>query len=158
MAAAPIKIWDILDRPCGKRLHPYLPEFVAVLERTHELVLDAQTKGLLLQMSRATIDRLLREPRQRPHRRTRGTTKPGSLLKNSIPVRVYTPWDEQLPGFVEVDLVADTPMVRFSDEARRASARSPHDLFTISLNDCTACADNGARPRIASHSAPQTTT
>jgi hypothetical protein len=106
VVAALIKIWDILDGPCGKRLHPYLPEFVAVLERTQELVLDPQTKGLLLQMSRATIDRLLKEPRQRPPRRTRGTTKPGSLLKNSIPVRVYTPWDEQRPGFVEVDLVA----------------------------------------------------
>ena len=106
VVAVLIQIWDILDRPCGKRLRPYLPEFVAVLERTQELALDAQTKQLLLQMSRATIDRALQAPRQRPRRRTRGTTKPGSLLKSSIPVRVYTPWDEQRPGFVEVDLVA----------------------------------------------------
>jgi hypothetical protein len=106
VVAALVKIWDILDRPCGKRLQPYLPEFVAVLERQQELVLDPQTKGLLLRMSRATIDRALAKARRSPHRRTRGTTKPGSLLKNSIPVRVYTPWDEQRPGFVEVDLVA----------------------------------------------------
>jgi hypothetical protein len=106
VVAALIKIWDILDRPCGKRLHPYLPEFVAVLERQQELVLAPQTKQLLLRMSRATIDRALVKARRSPHRRTRGTTKPGSLLKNSIPVRVYTPWDEQRPGCVEVDLVA----------------------------------------------------
>ena len=104
--AALIKIWDVLDRPCGTRLKPYLPEIVAVMERQQELVLDPPTKDLLLRMSRSTIDRALGEARRRPHRRTRGTTKPGSLLKNNIPVHVYTPWDEQRPGFVEVDLVA----------------------------------------------------
>ena len=104
--AALVKIWEILDRPCGKRLQPYLPEIVAVLERQQELVLDSQTKALLLRMSRATIDRALAQARRRSHRRTRGTTKPGSLLKNSIPVRTYTPWDEQRPGFIEIDLVA----------------------------------------------------
>jgi hypothetical protein len=101
-----IEIWEILDRPCGTRLKPYLPEFVEVLERQHELVLDQETKELLLRLSRSTIERGLRKARRRPHRRMWGTTKPGSLLKNSIPVRVYTPWDEQHPGFVEVDLVA----------------------------------------------------
>ena len=29
--AALVKSWEILDRPCGKRLKPYLPEFVAVM-------------------------------------------------------------------------------------------------------------------------------
>lgn len=99
-------IWETLDRPCGTRLKPYLPEIVAVLERQQELVLDPETKTLLLRMSRATIDRLLGEARRLPRQRTRGTTKPGSLLKNCIPVQVYTPWDEQAPGFIEIDLVA----------------------------------------------------
>jgi hypothetical protein len=34
------------------------------------------------------------------------TTKPGSLLKNLIPVRTFTEWDEERPGLVEIDLVA----------------------------------------------------
>ncbi len=34
------------------------------------------------------------------------TTKPGSLLKKQIQVRTYTPWDQQKPGFLEIDLVA----------------------------------------------------
>lgn len=106
VAAALIKIWEILDRPCGTRLKPYLPEIVEVLERQQEMVIAAETKALLLRMSRATIDRLLGEARRLPHHRTRGTTKPGLLLKNSIPVHVYTPWDEQVPGFIEIDLVA----------------------------------------------------
>lgn len=36
----------------------------------------------------------------------RATTKPGSLLKNKIPIRTGTDWDESLPGFVEMDTVA----------------------------------------------------
>lgn len=35
-----------------------------------------------------------------------GTTKPGSLLKSQIPIQTYLPWDDQVPGFVEIDLVA----------------------------------------------------
>jgi hypothetical protein len=35
------KIWAILDFICGKRLKPILPEVIAVLEKHHEIVLDA---------------------------------------------------------------------------------------------------------------------
>jgi len=46
----------------------------------------------------------------RPWRRLGGrraftTTKPGSLLKNSIPIRTFADWEEDCPGFLEVDLV-----------------------------------------------------
>ena len=34
------------------------------------------------------------------------TTKPGSLLRNSIPIRTFADWQEEQPGFLEVDLVA----------------------------------------------------
>ena len=74
--SALVEIWGVLDRPCGLRLKPYLPEFVAVMERKQELVLDPPTKSLLLRMSRSTIDRALAKARRRPHRRTRGTTNP----------------------------------------------------------------------------------
>jgi len=86
-------------------LHPFLPEIVAVLERQEELVLPAETKSLVLQMSRATIDRCLRAVR-RQRRRGHSTTKPGTLLKNAIPVRTFADWDDARPGFLEIDLVA----------------------------------------------------
>lgn len=99
------QIWEVCGRICSKRLHPFLPEMVKVLERWGELQLTAETKALLFQMSRSTVDRCLAPARFRhPHSRT--TTKPGSLLKKAIPVRTYTPWDEEQPGFLEVDLVA----------------------------------------------------
>jgi len=99
------QIWEVCGRICSKRLHPFLPEMVKVLERCGELQLTEQTKALLLQMSRSTIDRCL-GPTRLEHPHGLSTTKPGSLLKKAIPVRTYTPWDEDRPGFLEIDLVA----------------------------------------------------
>ncbi len=33
-------------------------------------------------------------------------TIPGMLLKSQIPIRTFTDWNENKPGFVEIDLVA----------------------------------------------------
>jgi len=99
------QIWEVCGRICSKRLHPFLPEMVKVLERWGELQLSEQTKELLLRMSRSTIDRCL-GPARFDHPHGLSTTKPGSLLKKAIPVRTYTPWDEDQPGFLEIDLVA----------------------------------------------------
>ncbi|MDP9379734.1 MAG: transposase [Chloroflexota bacterium] len=91
---------------CGKRLKAALPDLVPALEREGALQLSEDVKGQLLEMSAATIDRKLSEARRRARPKGISTTKPGSLLKRQIPVRVYTPWDEEHPGFVEIDLVA----------------------------------------------------
>jgi hypothetical protein len=79
---------------------------VKVLERCGELQLSEQTKTLLLHMSRSTIDRCLGPARFEHPAHGLSTTKPGSLLKKVIPVRTFTPWDEDQPGFLEIDLVA----------------------------------------------------
>lgn len=100
------QIWEVLGRICSERLKPFLPEIIAVMERGGELTLSQEVKELLLAMSRATIDRCLKKARFRPAPRGRSTTKPGALLKANIPVKIFTPWDEEKPGFVEVDLVA----------------------------------------------------
>jgi hypothetical protein len=78
---------------------------IVVLERHRELILDEHIKAQLLPISRATIDRCLKSARFE-HRKGLSTTKPGTLLKNAIPVRIFTPWEDEHPGFVEVDLVA----------------------------------------------------
>jgi hypothetical protein len=99
------QIWEICGQICSKRLHPFLPEMVKVLERTGRMQLSEETKALLLQMSRPSIDRCLKGAHH-THPRSLSTTKPDTLLKKSIPVRTYTPWDEEKPGFLEIDLVA----------------------------------------------------
>ncbi len=98
--------WETSDRMCSKRLQPFLPELVEVLERHGELTVSGEVKEQLCQMSAATIDRLLKPHRLRGARRPFSTTKPGSLLKASIPIRTFADWDDKRPGFLEVDLVA----------------------------------------------------
>jgi hypothetical protein len=97
--------WAVLDAAAGKRLAPALPELVAALRRHGELGIDDATAALLCSMSAATIDRRLAADRKGLELKGRSHTKPGSLLKSQIPMRTWADWDENRPGFVEIDLV-----------------------------------------------------
>jgi hypothetical protein len=99
------QVWEIYGRICSKRLQPILPEAIKVLERCKEIELAKETKELLLKISSASIDRCLRPVRYKSSHGL-STTKPGSLLKSLIPVQTFTAWDEERPGFMEIDLVA----------------------------------------------------
>ncbi len=99
-------VWEATDRLCSKRLHPFLPEVLAALKRHGEISMSSEVEAQLCQVSPATIDRLLRPYRLVGGRRPFATTKPGSLLKRSIPIRTFTDWEEDTPGFLEIDLVA----------------------------------------------------
>jgi hypothetical protein len=94
------------DWLCGKRLAPFLAELVPALEGEGLLALGDADRAALLSMSAATVDRRLAPFRRQRRPSGRGTTKPGTLLKQQVPVRTYTPWEEERPGFLEVDLVA----------------------------------------------------
>ena len=100
-----IQIWEICGRICSRRLQPFLPEILHVLEQHIELILPSEVKQLLLCMSRSSIDRCL-QPARFEHPHGLSTTKPGTLLKQAIPVRTFTPWEDERPGFEEIDLVA----------------------------------------------------
>ncbi len=104
--AALKKVWGICDGICGKRLAPFLPEIVPVLERWGELTLDKETRSKLVSISPATIDRMLAPARKGYQLRARTQTKPGTLLKHQIPIRTFSDWDDLQPGFVEIDLVS----------------------------------------------------
>jgi hypothetical protein len=99
------QIWEIYGQICSKRLQPFLPEAIKVLERCQEIRFSRDTRDLLLKISSASIDRCLRPVRINSSHGL-STTKPGSLLKNLIPVRTFTEWNEERPGFMEIDLVA----------------------------------------------------
>jgi hypothetical protein len=119
-----VKIWRVANCICAQRLVPALGEFIDALERHGELQLDPQVKSLLLSMSVATAHRLLRA--ERHQRRGLATTKPGTLLKRSIPVRTFADWDDARPGFLEADLVAHCGM-----------STSGEYLNTLTLTDIT---------------------
>ncbi len=102
---APLKeIWLAADQPCSKRLVGALPVWLPAWEARRG-VLTAVVRRRLLAISPATIDRLLKPVRARLAGRGRTTTKPGSLLRQQIPIRAEA-WDTDLPGFLEADTVA----------------------------------------------------
>lgn len=99
---APLKaIWLAALQPCGERLHACLPAWLPADEQDHRR-LDADVRQALLSASRATLDRLL-PPARVTHRR-RDPTRPGTLLRQPIPLRPE--WTENRPGFLGRDTVA----------------------------------------------------
>lgn len=101
-----VKIWRIMDYPCGKRLAAMLPWLVPKLEHHNELVLAPGISQKLQELSAATIDRMLSVRKKRMRLKARSVTKPGTLLKQKIPVRTFADWDDARPGFMEMDMVA----------------------------------------------------
>lgn len=99
------KIWLIMGCICGKRLAPILKEIIPRLKEYNEIDLDRETEQKLLKCSPATIDRLLREEKKKFELKGKSHTKPGSMLKSQIPIRTFSEWNENMPGFLEIDLV-----------------------------------------------------
>lgn len=99
-------IWAASNFLCGKRLRPFLPDFIMSLKRNQEITITEQDELLLLDISAATIDRILAPARKISIAKGRSTTKPGTLLKHQIPVRTFADWNEEAPGFLQIDLVA----------------------------------------------------
>jgi len=99
------KVWAIMDYICGKRLAPVLKEIVIRLERFREINISDEVREKLFRISPATIDRLLAKERKKQQIKGRSNTKPGTLLRNQIPIRTFSDWNEKKPGFAEIDLV-----------------------------------------------------
>ena len=100
------RLWYQFDCLCGKRFVAFIRPLVDILRTLGELQIDERLRSLLLAVSPATVDRLLSAERKKLGIRGSSLTHPGSLLKRQIPVRTFADWDEVVPGFVEVDLVA----------------------------------------------------
>ena len=77
----------VLGAPTAKRLAPMMAELVPTLRRLEERRVTDETAAALVVMSAATIDRRLAPDRARLTLRGRSHTKPGSLLKDAIPIR-----------------------------------------------------------------------
>ena len=99
------KIWMIMDCICGKRLKAALADLIPVLKTNMEIQLNPATEEKLLAISASTIDRVLAADRKKQALKGRSGTKPGTLLKHQIKIRTFSEWNEQKPGFVEIDLV-----------------------------------------------------
>ena len=105
LKAALAKVWEIFDYPCGQRLKPLLEVEVDRLREFGELNIQDDVTLKLKKISSATIDRKLKHQREFLHLlKSKGGPKPGSLLKQKIPIRL-TQWDTSQVGYVEADMV-----------------------------------------------------
>jgi len=98
-------LWEAADRICGKRLKALLPVLIESMERHGHLRLDPVVRSALLDISAATIDRLLRPVREASGRIRRRRWGLGTAVTQCVPVRTFDDWGEPPPGYCEADLV-----------------------------------------------------
>ena len=101
-----VVLWEASDRICGKRLKPLIPLLVPAMERHGHLALDEEVRARLLEISAATIDRVLAPVRAVGSGDRRRRTAHSSAVRRSVPIRTYADWDDPAPGYMEADLVA----------------------------------------------------
>lgn len=91
-------VWHLMNRMSAKRMIKALPMWIKFCDSE---VLTPEIRELLLEISPASLDRLLR-----PYRKEQGksTTRPGKWLKAKIPIEVQQRATQ--PGYLQVDTVA----------------------------------------------------
>ena len=97
------QLWWASEWSCGKLLKPSIPLLLPHFERRRGSV-EPDVRIRLLRISPASIDRVL-APFKARYKKGRSLTKPGSLLRNQIPISTEV-WDTATPGYIEADTVA----------------------------------------------------
>jgi hypothetical protein len=98
-------LWETADRICGKRLRELIPVLIEAMERHGHLQLDPVVRSRRLDVSAATIDRLLRPEREATGLVRKRRWGMGSAVRQSVPVRTFADWGDPPPGYFECDLV-----------------------------------------------------
>lgn len=101
-----VVLWEAGDRICGKRLKPLIPLLIPAMERHGHLTLDETVRLRLLEISAATIDRVLAPARAGASGGGRRRNAHSSAVRRSVPVRTFADWNDPAPGYMEADLVA----------------------------------------------------
>jgi hypothetical protein len=113
-----VALSDLFGGACSKLLRAAMDTELSRLYESGFLQVSPQIYDKLMQISPASIDRLL-AGRRAQHRKSRSFTKPGTLLKHQIPIRTWADWTEDKPGFCEMDLVDHSggAIIRGADHA-----------------------------------------
>jgi hypothetical protein len=106
VASAAEVLWQASGRIGAHRLHPFIAELLERLLVYGELTVSPTVEKLLRQISRPTLARVLEPARAQYPLRGATITHPSHLLRQEIPIRTFTDWDDARPGLLEIDLVA----------------------------------------------------
>jgi hypothetical protein len=99
------QIYEALGGIGARRMHPHISTMLSKGIEFGHIKIDPITEMKVGAMSRSTLDRMIARVRERNAIKGISTTRPGTLLKSEIPLRVGV-WEETDPGFLELDLVA----------------------------------------------------
>ena len=125
---AVLAVWRFFQYVCGKRLVPMIRENLEALFADAKLNLPPEAKDKTAKISRSTVERMLKTGRNRHKAKGTCATKPGTLLKQQLPVRTFWHWDHKKPGFTEVDTVSHDGGYAEGEYA-----------YTLSLTDVDLC-------------------
>jgi hypothetical protein len=99
-----ITVWKVTNLICSKRMKAILTQWLPYYESRYGRLEEIE-RGLIERISPKTIDRILKPCRTKYGKRGLSTTRPGSIIKQMIPIKT-SQWDETRPGFFEADTVA----------------------------------------------------
>lgn len=105
VSAVAEQIYEALGGIGAKRMHPLMGTMLEKGIAFGHIKTDPLTEMKVQVMSKGTLDRMMTRIRERHAIKGISTTRPGTLLKSEIPLRVGA-WTETDPGFSEIDLVA----------------------------------------------------
>lgn len=99
-----LDIWRMSDQLCSKLLNPVMGLYLKSYEKNIGVISD-DIRRKVLEISPASIDRLLKSERISTAKWRRRIGKSSTRLKQAVPVRVGS-WDVHEPGWLEADTVA----------------------------------------------------
>lgn len=117
---------ELFDNICSKLLRAAIDVELPRLYEADVIQVSSECYEKLLKVSPSTMDRLRTGRRCQATRKSRGFTKPGTLLKDRIPIRTWADWTEDQPGFCEMDLV---------DHSGGLVIRGADHAWTLSFTD-----------------------
>jgi hypothetical protein len=97
------QLWLLMNRPCSKLLKANIPLWLPHYERDNPIAPPVRAK--VLQISPASIDRLLTPVRKQYGSHGLGATRPVMALKHQVPIRTHHD-DIEEPGYLQADSVA----------------------------------------------------
>jgi transposase InsO family protein len=100
-----IRIWNGFNRQCGKLIVPFMRANLDTISAHPDFKMDDEVRMKLGKISPATIDRILKEPKQKLKIRGTSGTKSSKLFKTLIPILAHFECADKAPGFFQIDLV-----------------------------------------------------
>jgi hypothetical protein len=103
-----VRVWEILDYPCGQRLAPLLREtdIIDKLRDLGELDCSDEVAKKLKRVGSVTIDEKLKHQKEVLRRlQKKGQSKQASLLLKKIPIKIHGELDNQQLGNMQIDYV-----------------------------------------------------